>query len=423
VSSLVSSLPLFYQPGACTFLLKNLLKIKKPLFAIKRQKLIPIAILTALLILAHNATAILCLILLGFYFITQLKQLRFISKAFLGLALGLGLSAFFWLPALAEGKYTLRQQLTDAATYTSNYPTFRELVSSPWGFGLSSHQGQAAGFTLQIGYLHWLVAIIATIFCFKKTKFKSILIATTISFWLSLFLMQPISSPFIDKLPLIKNFQFPWRFLNLIIIATSIQAGLLISQLKPKLLFLILNSGLLILLSLPGWKIQDYYDLPTNNQVFMQLPNNSPALKFTTPTTDTGESSPVWSIRWQEQWPKSKVEVIDGKAEVKIDTWKFEYHRYQVNAKTKTKILDNTLYFPGWRVFIDQQELPLEAVYFQDPTHRGLINFPVPAGDHQIEVKFVNTKLRSFSEFISLGTIILIFSLFIFRRRIKFIQP
>jgi len=387
--------------------------------AIKRQKICLIAVLTALLILAHNATAILGFIFLGFYLVAKLKQPKFISQTIFALALGLGLSAFFWLPALVEGKYTLRQQLTNTATYVSNYPTFQELIYSPWGFGLSSHQGQAAGFSLQIGYLHWIAALIATIFCFRKTKHRSLLIAASASFWLSLFLMQPISRPLIDKLPLVKNFQFPWRFLNLVVIATSIQAGILAVYLNKKQIFFI--SIILVILSLPGWRIKGHYQLPTDNQAFAQLPDYSPALEFTTPTTDTGESSPIWSIRWQEQWPKGRVEVIDGEAEVEINTWEFEYHRYQVNARTKTRILDNTLYFPGWKIFIDQQELPLEAVYFQDPNHRGLINFPVPAGDHQIEVKFSNTRLRQISEIISLTTIILILSLFIFRRKIKFI--
>ena len=392
--------------------------------AIKRQKFIPIAILTALLILAHNATAILCFIFLSFYFVHRTLRewphgLSRSVRELVALLLGLALSAFFWLPALIEGKYTLRQQLTNTATYTSNYPAFKELIYSNWGFGLTSHLGQSAGFNLQIGYLHWLVAIIATILCFKKTKFKSILIATTISFWLSLFLMQPASAPFIDKLPLIKNFQFPWRFLNLIIIVTSIQAGLLVSQLKPKFLFLILNSGFLILLSLPGWRIKDYYDLPTDNQAFMQLPGDSPALEFTTPTTDTGESSPIWSIRWQEEWPKSKVEVIDGEAEIEIDIWEFESHQYQVNAQTKTKILDNTLYFPGWRVFIDDHEVLPEGIYFQDPNHRGLINFSVPQGEHIIKVVFTETKFRRLANCISLLTLSIIVSYTIIKLWLK----
>ncbi len=60
------------------------------------------------------------------------------------------------------------------------------------------------------------------------------------------------------------------------------------------------------------------------------------------------------------------------------------------------------MYFPGWKVYVDGLET---ATQFQDPNYRGLMTFPVTAGEHKIEAKFEDTKLRLVSEVLSLLTI------------------
>src|SRR5690606_21794350 len=49
-----------------------------------------------------------------------------------------------------------------------------------------------------------------------------------------------------------------------------------------------------------------------------------------------------------------------------------------------------TFYFPGWTATVDGEPAPIMP---EDPS--GLITFPVPAGQHQIEVKWRLTPLRA----------------------------
>jgi hypothetical protein len=51
----------------------------------------------------------------------------------------LGLSAYYWLPATIEKRYTMFSHvLTDF--YVQHFPTLRQLIYSPWGYGFS-HPG------------------------------------------------------------------------------------------------------------------------------------------------------------------------------------------------------------------------------------------------------------------------------------------
>ena len=70
-----------------------------------------------------------------------------------------------------------------------------------------------------------------------------------------------------------------------------------------------------------------------------------------------------------------------------------------IDANKKTRIRENTLYFPGWKIY--DNEIEITEVEFQDPKNRGLITFYVDPGLHNIVLKFEDTKLRKFANYIS----------------------
>ena len=70
--------------------------------------------------------------------------------------------------------------------------------------------------------------------------------------------------------------------------------------------------------------------------------------------------------------------------------------------------LENTLYFPGWFVYVDGVKKSPFDIWFQDPNYRGLINFFVPRGKHLIEIKFEETRLRKTADIISLGALFIL---------------
>ena len=87
-------------------------------WAIWNKKIILGGLFFAALIISHNLTAFMSIYFIGILMIIQLIRIKnkslFLAFCFLFLAFGLGLSAFFWLPAIVEsGKTQVSQMVFD----------------------------------------------------------------------------------------------------------------------------------------------------------------------------------------------------------------------------------------------------------------------------------------------------------------------
>src|SRR3989344_680609 len=99
------------------------------------------------IILSHNLTAmmitpfLILFILFLFFKKTKEKQTGVYYYPFLVLLIGIGLSAFYWLPALFELRFTnVLSQIGGGADFRDHFVCMVQLWQSPWGFG-----GSAAG--------------------------------------------------------------------------------------------------------------------------------------------------------------------------------------------------------------------------------------------------------------------------------------
>ena len=131
-------------------------------------------------------------------------------------------------------------------------------------------------------------------------------------------------------------------------------------------------------------------------------------------TTDTGESAPIWSVRFMEKRPSAEIEVVEGKASIKKLSRTTNKRAYEIESDGKSRLRENTLYFPGWRVFVDGKE---QNVEFQDPNSRGLITFFLNNGKHKVDIIFGNTKLRSAADSISLVSLFSLVLLYIIPKK------
>ena len=342
------------------------------------------------LLLSHNAISLMFLPLIFLYVIYLLWKIKnkkqYLLHTTYYILLGLGLSAFFWFPAFFEGKYTLRDIVT-AGEYSSRFTDFARFIYSPWNYGIS---GQ---FSLQVGVVHWISIILAipVIYLLYKKKNNLWVLGTAafLLFWLSIFIMTPYSRIIWDNISLLQKFQFPWRFMSVDVFATAVLGGLFFYILPNKFKsFVVLCFVVLILFfNKDYWHASGYLQKP--DSFFTGIYNG---------TTDTGESSPIWSIRFMEKSPKKNIEVVSGEANIRQISRRSTIHVYEINAASKSRVLENTLYFPGWSVYVDGKEVDPE---FQDPAHRGLMTFYVDEGTHAVSIKFGETKLRLFSNIIS----------------------
>ncbi len=361
----------------------------------------------AFLILAHNAISLMALPFIIAYsiYLTYLSKNRksYLINLISLILIGFTLSAFFWVPALLEGKYTLRNIVT-AGGYIGRFVSLSQIIYGPWNYGGS---GQ---FTVQFGVFQWLTTLFSpfAMFIFKKNKEKFYLLLILIFFTIiSAFLMLPVSGFIWAKVMLLQNFQFPWRFLALIVFTTSV-LGSLVFELIPKKfsLKILIISVLLILI------ISSFYSKPKGYQY-------KPESFYTAVykgTTDTGESAPIWSVRFMEKFPKTHLEVIDGKAEIKDLERTSTFHKYSVKTDKNTLLSENTLYFPGWEITANGKPLHIE---FQNMSYRGIMLFNLQKGDYIIKANYKETKLRAISDAVSVAVLFNIIGFLFFR----FVKP
>ena len=57
----------------------------------------------------------------------------------------------------------------------------------------------------------------------------------------------------------------------------------------------------------------------------------------------------------------------------------------------------NTFYFPGWKVFVDEVERPVDIEKLT-----GVMEFWLEPGKHRIQVQFTDTPVRNVGEWLSL---------------------
>ncbi len=374
----------------------------------KNHRSKPGGVITALsmagLLLSHNAIALMILPLIALYvvylFTFESKHSpNYLLLTTYYLLLGFALSAFFWIPALVEGKYTLRDIVT-AGEALHRFVPWTWFLYSSWNYGSGEVLSKFLGFGQWIG----IVLSIMVIGKSKDQTLRIMLVGALSMLIVSLFMMTEASSGIWQRIVLLQKFQFPWRFLSLSVLASAVLGGISIPSLlqKNKHILLIAFCFLTIFSTATMWHPSGYEqrDESVYSAIFPS-------------TTDTGESSPIWSIRAMGQRPTHLAFILSGIGTI-TEVFRNTTHRqYAVTAEDQLRIAENTLYFPGWKVFIDGKESQIE---FQDPANRGIITYYVPAGNHVVNIYFSNTKVREVANSISIISLGLFFVWFIMMR-------
>ena len=357
-------------------------------------------IFLALIIFSHNILALMFFPFAVFYSLFLILYSKNKKQSIIYLLsliiLGLGLSSIFWLPALLETKYTVGLQIYD---YKSNFPDFYQLLFPSWGSGFfgGTMENQMS---VQIGVanlLAVLISIIAFIKLQRKKDYRARLLGFfLISFFIITFLMLRFSLPLWERVPLMNYFQFPWRFLGLIILICSFLAAGIVSVFKQKVF-------LIAMLFLPIAFAFNY----AHPAYFMDRTDNYYATKpnFIDGTNSIGNSfNTLWfnakPVRVTSKiWTNKDIVVV--KENINPSSYKFN-----ITALKQSVLTLNTAYFPGWEVKIDSKTTQIQK------NNEGLITFPISEGKHSLEVNFDDTFIRKTSSLVFALSFILVVTLF-----------
>lgn len=355
-----------------------------------------LAIATALLVLSHNALSLIFFLTAVLFIVMFVKQYQVILISLASQVAGLLLSAFYWLPAIFEHSYTYGDLFMKDMYKTHFPPIFNFFI--PNVFNNSSLQ--TGGISVQFGLFHILGIFLALIFCLRRKispQFKKLFIFSFILLAFSLFIMEPVSGFLWERVSMLRQFQFPWRFLALTSFATSLSAVSFLSFdfFKKRWVY----SFLLVFLLLSTvfyWKPPLGFD-KIDEKYYWNYPLN---------TTYFGETDLIWSEGAAKAYPKQRIEIISGKGTIKDFVKSNQYHSYNIDAKTNIQLVDHTQYYPGWKVLIDSSSVPIQ---FQDAHWRGQLVFYAPIGKHTIKAFFTENKLRLIADGLSiLGIVFLI---------------
>lgn len=340
------------------------------------------ALSTAMLAMSHNIVGVMFfgVSVLFVFFFSSSKRSAAISLS--ALAAGVFLASFFVLPAIMEHKYTLGYLFTKdlfrnhfPALFTFFLPNFTNIEAL-----------RTAEVSVQIGVIHWIGLAIAIYFALRRKlsgQLQQLVLFCSLLFGVTLFFMQPVSGILWENISMLRQFQYPWRLLGIINIVTAMSGAVFLSVpfIKKSR-----NAYYVLLALIIGTTM--YYWLPPQGY---QKVNEREFWNYPLSTNYYGEVDLVWSEGTQKSYPPSYVDVVAGTATVSGVIRKPVIHTYTVEAQTDATLLDRTQFFPGWKVFVDGVDTPIQ---FQDQNWRGLITYPVTAGAHAVRVQFVQSKIQ-----------------------------
>lgn len=207
------------------------LGVKKIVDRLQIKSVLLLSISLAGLILSHNIAALIIFpvaLLYGLYSVYIEKKPMAVVHLALVSVVSLGLSAFYWIPALLEKRHVFLGGSAGALSYNfrDHFVYLWQFVSYFWDYGFS-RMGPGDGMSFQIGSLHILAVVIALIAMphIRDKSLRAINIFFLVIFAVSLFLMTEWSRALWEAFPIFHFLQFPWRFLMLIVFTSAFLIG------------------------------------------------------------------------------------------------------------------------------------------------------------------------------------------------------
>jgi len=382
------------------------------LFALRRLvagggsgALLGAAILTAALIASHNLLGMVGLVVLVAALIWQAlaeSDRRGVGRGALGLGLGLALSAFFWLPLFAElDQVRLTVVGGGHFDFRNHFVSMGELFAPSRLLDLGA---VAPRYRFNLGLPQWLLAAAGTgLVVWRGHRKQSAVLFFALLAAGFAFLMTPASRWFWEAVPVLAYLQFPWRLLGPTSLALAVCAGMAAGALplarwRP----VALAAGLLVVLVLA---------LP-----LMYPPSWGPCFGDTSPlgivrfelegkvlgTTSTGDFLPCL-VKTDLHPEQSLIDSYEGAGPVdkvnratlpkgtRVDVLEHGplHDRFLVRGEDPFVFRLYTLLFPGWRAYVDGEEVEIKP-----GNPEGFITFWLEPGEHEVLVRFEDTPPR-----------------------------
>lgn len=360
------------------------------------------AISSAGLVLSHNIMAYmfmpfaLLLLISRIIWVTKNKKAA-TFKSIVGLVLGLLISAYFWFPAIYESGL---MHYDTVFNFYDHFPSLVQFITPYFGYG-ASVPGPYDTMSFYFGMTGIVVVFLGIVlFLIKFKKFsveeKIFFGWGVIIFFASIFMMNYRSAFLWRSIPLLPYFQFPWRFLSMIVFSSPIFL-LAFSKFKFGKIISFIVILVAIILNFNYFKTSEYLGREDVYYLNRYIP-------FPVATSDYKKTSEEYlrlpkdtQVRPQSNFPRAYAGV-PGITGIK-----------ELNALDATIITDykegftlnySKYYFPGWFAKIDGNSAGINA-----GSPYGQISLPVPAGNHTVEIYYRESSMRQVLDMVSLASL------------------
>lgn len=192
------------------------------------------ALIISFIFTSHNIYSLISIpILIIFSFLLKNKK-----QSLMMIGSSLLLTAYFWLPALLEMKYTIAKEMAAKTNFHDHFLCWWQLWQSPWGFGGSTAGCIEDGMSFMIGKIQIVFFILGIILFLHNQFTKNNKLQPILSFFiiypLSLLFLTTYQSQFIWDFssPLMSVIQFPWRFIGLSLLGIAFLSVYFFHKLK-----------------------------------------------------------------------------------------------------------------------------------------------------------------------------------------------
>src|SRR3972149_1744313 len=349
-----------------------------------------------------------------FFFLINENKIGSLYKFILGLVLGIFLAGYWFFPAIIE---SLLLKPQPQFNFIDHYPFIRQLIYSKWGYG-ASNPGIGDDISFQIGFANLLLILMGAFYLFKNgfKQINKILLFTLISITIVIFMMNIRSTSIWNLVKIANYIQFPWRLLLLTTFFTSFLAIFI----KNRIILILLI--LLSLFNIQYFKPSEYFSPGDDYFLRRYFANQS----IDGETKIVSGEYPAWLEdyailpNWVEKradfLPKSRF-YSDSLAFSNYSRVDFTNYKLELSAKKEGTLWTFLYYFPGWTAYLNNKKL---IPNIQEPY--GTMVFDIPSGNWTFQLKWEETPMRKFFDFLSLTSLIIISSLILYSRRVEKIK-
>jgi len=339
------------------------------------------------------------------------KNARIPFRVFCGMIFGLGLSAFYLIPAIMNQANISSIVMTQGRYYYEN------------GFLFSGQLLQPVVFRGFWNYVSWMTVILAItavlsfittkLACDEKNKKENM-------FWVvvafaCVFMMFSISNWVWRIFPVLQKIQFPWRFNMALSVATvalfavGLSSSELLRSSRWRMVFIVVCAlvwGQVIGTGKLAYdKVAERIEPAAQRKILKGF--------------KVGEGVPEYLPRWVPgrlvtevaegnlDRIVDKVEVLAGNGHAEVVAWEPGHIELTTQGAGGLQLLVSQFYYPGWtaRLRGDSTTLPL------DPATDGLIGISVPAGEHRVLIDLETGREERLGQIISLIFFIVVLGL------------